>query len=290
MKSTLRTAAIVGWLLVPHGVAAQVDARVLARGEYLFRAAGCQACHTASEEGAKPLAGGRAFETPFGVFYSPNITPDRENGIGAWSDADFVRALREGRGPDGRRYYPVFPYTSYTHLREADMLAIKAYLFSLPPVAQPDRPHQTGLLASGMGMRFWRLLFFRSGELSPDSGRSPEWNRGAYLVRALAHCGECHSPRNFLGAVNGKHELSGNPSGPDGKPVPNITPDREDGIGRWSDGDLADYLKEGLDPDGDVAGGAMAEVIEQGLSFLSKDDIQAIIVYLRSVPAQPGAP
>ncbi len=170
------------------------------RGEYLVRAGNCFSCHTAV--GGQPLAGGRAIATPFGTFYSPNITPDPETGIGRWTDAEFLKALREGARPDGANYFPVFPYPSFTRITDNDALAIKAYLFSLPPVRQDNRPHDVRFPFSWRFLQTgWKLLFFTPGPFQPAPERSAAYNRGAYLVTALAHCGECHTPRNFLGAV-----------------------------------------------------------------------------------------
>ncbi|ROR35193.1 c-type cytochrome [Inmirania thermothiophila] len=266
-------------------------ADAVARGAYLVRAAGCKACHTA--EGGPAFAGGRALETPFGTFHTPNITPDPETGIGRWSDRDFVRALREGLAPDGSHYYPAFPYTSYTGIRDEDLLAIKAYLFSLPPVRRPNRPHALPFPVSQRWLLGpWKRLFFEPGPLVDDPSRPAWWNRGRYLVRALGHCGECHSPRNLAGAMDEDRFLAGNPDGPEGEVVPNITPDRETGIGRWRVGDLVEVLRSGMLPDGDFVGGAMGEVIDEGTSHLTDADLEAIARYLLSLPpiANPEAP
>ena len=200
------------------------------RGEYLVRAGGCFSCHTAA--GGQPLAGGRALATPFGTFYSPNITPDPETGIGRWTDAQFLRALREGVRPDGANYFPVFPYPSFTEIIDNDALAIKVYLFSVPAVRQDNRPHDVVFPFSWRVLQTgWKLLFFTPGPFQPDPERSAAYNRGAYLVTALAHCGECHTPRNFFGATRSDQRLSGTSDGPDGQLVPNITPDPGTGIG-----------------------------------------------------------
>jgi len=254
---------------------------LVARGAYLVRAAGCVACHTDLKGGGPPLAGGRALRTPFGVFFTPNLTADPETGIGAWSEADFVAALRQGLGPDDSPYYPAFPYTSYARMTEGDALAIKAYLFSLEPVRRSNRPHD---LIAPFGWRpllhLWRLLFFEPGALAPEPGRSAGWNRGAYLVEALAHCGECHTPRNLLGAPDRALWLAGTAQGPEGQLAPNITPDRATGIGAWSASDIVELLRNGLKPDFDDVQGAMAEVIEHGLKHLDEDDLAAIAEYL----------
>lgn len=259
------------------------------RGAYIFRAAGCSGCHSDPKRKDEPLAGGRALKTPFGVFYAPNITPDMEQGIGRWSVEDFVIAVREGVSPDGRHYYPVFPYTSYSGMSDRDILDLRAYLFTRPPIARASRPHEVKF---PFNFRFllgpWKALFFDSGPFPPAPQQDAQWNRGAYLVKHLGHCGECHSPRNFLGAVDGESKLAGNPKGPDGKKVPNITPHPKDGIGAWSDSDVTYFLKTGFFPDGDVAGGAMVDVIEESTSQLNDADRAAIAAYLRALPAIPG--
>ncbi|MFZ3235556.1 MAG: cytochrome c [Stellaceae bacterium] len=267
-------------LAAPVG-AAEPD--LVVRGAYLANAADCVACHTDAEHGGQPFAGGRAIATPFGTFYSPNITPDRETGIGRWSEAQFRRALRDGVRPDGANYYPVFPYPSFTKIADPDVRAIKAYLFSLPAVRQRNRPPD---VAFPFSWRFlltgWKLLFFNRGPFQPNPDRGAVWNRGAYLVTALAHCGECHTPRNFLGAAEPSRLLAGTAHGPDGKPVPNITPDRDTGIGNWSEDDIVGVLTDGHTPDFDFVGGAMAEVVKS-TARLSAEDRHAIAIYLKSV-------
>ncbi len=255
------------------------------RGAYLTAAAGCVACHTDAKAKGAPFAGGAALETPFGTFHAPNITPHPEHGIGAWSDADFVRALRQGISPDGRHYFPVFPYTSYTHMTAADAVAIKAYLFSLAPVARANRAHDIRFpFGWRFAQTFWKLMFFEPGPARADSSKTPEWRRGAYLVRALVHCGECHTPRNALGGMDRDLWLAGAPKGTQGDATPNITPDKETGIGGWSEEEIADYLEIGMDPDGDFAGSTMAEIIDHATGKLTPADRAAIVTYLRSVP------
>jgi mono/diheme cytochrome c family protein len=251
------------------------------RGEYLVHAGGCVSCHTVPN--GTPFAGGRALATPFGTFYSPNITPDMETGIGRWTDAQFLQALRQGRRPDGASYYPVFPYPSFTNISEADALAIKAYLFSLPPVQQANRAHDVGFPFSWRFLQTgWRLLFFREGPFSADPSHNATYNRGAYLVTALAHCGECHTPRNMLGAVKPSLALAGTRDGPDGQPVPNITPDRATGIGDWDTSDIVALLKTGRTPEQGAVKGAMREAVRDGLKFLTDADLQAIATYLQA--------
>ena len=263
---------------------ARRDASEVARGAYLFAVAGCAGCHTDAKHGGKPLAGGRALPTPFGTFYGPNITPDPEHGIGRWSDADFLRALRFGRAPDGSHYYPVFPYTSFTAMTDADILAIKAYIFSRPAVPRPDRAHDVALpLRWRFLLGFWKWLNFTPGPFRPDPSRSAEWNRGAYLTRAVGHCAECHTPRTWIGGFDRSLDMAGTEDGPEGQTVPNITPDPETGIGKWSLADITFALKTGLLPDGDDLGGLMAEVVDNGTARLREADLRAIAVYLKAL-------
>jgi mono/diheme cytochrome c family protein len=256
----------------------------IARGEYVFNAAGCLGCHTVPKTGQR-LAGGRALKTPFGTFYSPNITPDRETGIGGWTDEDFIRALREGKAPDGTSYFPAFPYTSFTHLTDQDMRDLKAYIDAQPAVSQPNKPHE---VSPPFGWRFllpvWQALFLDKGDLPDESARDERWKRGRYLVQAAGHCGECHSPRNFLGGIDNGRMLAGSASGPEGKAVPNITSDPDKGIGKWSEGEIAFMLEIGMQPDGDFVGGGMNEVVDNSTSKLTAEDRAAIAAYLRTVP------
>lgn len=278
--AALLTAALV----LPAAPAAASE--LAKRGEYVYRASGCGNCHTDREAKGAELAGGAALETPFGVFYAPNITPDREHGIGAWSDEDFLRAMREGVSPQGSHYYPAFPYTSYTRLTDEDLRALKAYLFTFPPAARPDRPHELPWYVRLRPLLyFWKWLYFEPGPYRPDPQQSPAWNRGAYLATAAAHCGECHTPRDRFGGFDRERRFAGTKDGPEGAVVPNITPDRKTGIGRWSERDIAYYLETGMTPDGDFAGDVMADVIDNGLSHLAKDDLRAIAHYLKSLPA-----
>ncbi|KAA3624605.1 MAG: hypothetical protein DWQ08_10235 [Proteobacteria bacterium] len=261
------------------------------RGRYLVIASGCAACHTVEDgEEADYLAGGRPLETPFGTFFAPNITPDPETGIGGWSDASFIRAFREGVAPDGSHYYPAFPYPSYTGVTDEDLLAMKAYLFSLPAVHRENRKHDLAWYASfRFPLSLWKWFYLEPGPFAPQEDRDDEWNRGAYLVRHLGHCGECHTPRGFLGAQDLSRELAGNPAGPDGDSVPNITPHDESGIGGWSDTDLLDLLEIGMYPDGDFVGGSMVEVVDMNTARLDASDRRAMVRYLRSVPPLSSA-
>ena len=244
---------------------------------------GCFSCHTAA--GGQPLAGGRALATPFGTFYSPNITPDPDTGIGRWTDAQFLRALREGVRPDGANYFPVFPYPSFTEIIDNDALAIKVYLFSVPAVRQDNRPHDVIFPFSWRVLQTgWKLLFFTPGPFQPAPERSAAYNRGAYLATALAHCGECHTPRNFFGATRSGQRLSGTSDGPDGQLVPNITPDPGTGIGKWEKSEVVELLKTGTTPEQSKVKGAMRETIQDGLKYLSDADLEAIADYLFAAP------
>lgn len=259
------------------------------KGELLLGLAGCVNCHTSTEDDAKPLAGGRALETPFGTFYSPNITSDATHGVGAWSEEDFVRALRHGRRPDGANYFPAFPYVAYTRMTDADMLSIRAALLARPGAAQPSPPHDIGFpFNQRWTMRFWKLLHFDAGAFADDPAQSAAWNRGAYISEALAHCGECHTPRWPTGGLDRARWMAGVVNGPEGELAPNITPDEETGLGAWTDADIAFALKLGMKVDGDVVGSVMYEVVENGTGKLDDDDLAAIVEYLRSLPALPN--
>ncbi len=279
---------LLPWPLSPPEIAAAGDAK---RGEYVLRLGGCIACHTDAKNGGQLLAGGRALATPFGTFYPPNITPDPKSGIGGWSTGAFVQAMTEGRSPAGHPLYPAFPYTSYTRMTRQDLLDLKAYLGTVQPVANAVPAHA---LRFPFGLRpllkGWQLLFFDPGPFRPDPSQSDSWNRGAYIVNGPGHCGECHTPRNALGAPEHERFLAGTRAGPDGKAVPNITPNPDNGIGGWSKSDITFALQTGILPDGDVLGGAMAEVIEDATSHLTADDRSAIAEYLLSLPPREGPP
>lgn len=253
-------------------------------GAYMVKAAGCTTCHTNGKDGGAPFAGGRPLKTPFGTYYSPNITPDEATGIGSWSDDDFLHAMKHGVSPAGDSYFPVFPYTTYTKLSDEDTLAIKAYLFSLPPVRSPNREHDVSPPFSWRWtMGIWKLLFFNQGDWQDRADKDAQWNRGGYLVEAASHCGECHTPRNVMGALKSDMAFAGTTDGPDGELVPNITP-HSTGIGSWSQADIVALLRDGLKPNFDDVQGSMAEAIEDGLKDLSEEDLQAIAVYIMSVP------
>jgi mono/diheme cytochrome c family protein len=287
----LGAAAFFFWPASLPAVAASAaqpsGAALVARGEYLARAGDCVACHTAP--GGQEFAGGRPFELPFGTIYSSNITPDRETGIGAWSDAEFVRALRRGVGRHGEDLYPVFPYTAYAQLTLDDALAIRAYLASLTPVREPRRANELGFpFNQRYAVRAWKALFLPAEGYRPNPSRDAAWNRGAYLVEALAHCGECHTPRNVMFALDQRRAYAGEVQ--DGWLAYNISSDRETGIGAWSDEQLTQYLSTGRAEGRGPASGPMAEAVSHSLRFLQPDDIRAMVTYLRSIPAQSNGP
>jgi len=280
-------------LLSPSILAAQntqATPDIITKGKYLTQAAGCGVCHTDKDNHGKPYAGGRALHTEFGTFFAPNITPDKSSGIGDWSEHDFLNALREGERPDGSNLYPVFPYTSYTQLRDEDARAIWAYLRSLPPVQQANKPHHLKWYAPPRFMVwFWKILYFTPGRYRDNPQRSASWNRGAYLASAVSHCAECHTPRNILGGEKTNLRYAGADNNPEDFVAPNITPAPRTGIGDWNRDDLVTYLQSGLDPDGDTAGSVMAEFIDSGLSHLSKSDLRAIADYIHALPPREHA-
>lgn len=258
----------------------------VSRGAYVFAAAGCLGCHTDEKNKGAPLTGARALATPFGTFYTPNITPDPQYGVGKWTEADFFKAMREGTGPGDKPLFPAFPFTSYARMTDGDIKDLFAYLKAQTPVDRPNREHE---LSAPYGWRFllpaWRFMFHIVDKPVPDNpNKSVEWNRGRYVVDALAHCGECHTQRSSLGAMDPARYLSGNPQGPDGDGVPALTR-RAKSFSQWSAGDVETYLEIGMGPEGDFAGGAMAEVIRNSTSKLTKADRRAVAVYLKDLPA-----
>lgn len=272
----------------PTGVPAELaQADLVARGRYLTQAADCQACHTA--KGGVPFAGGLAFVLPFGTLYSTNITPDPETGIGLYDDAAFLKVVHRGVARDGRHLYPAMPYASYTALADADVLAIKAYLFSLAPVKAPARPDTMRFpYDQRWAMAGWSLLYAPDRRFTPHSGRSDAWNRGAYLVEAAGHCGECHTPRNpLLQGLDNRAKFAGAVQA--GWRAYNITQDSASGVGAWRDDDLARYLAIGHADLHGTAAGPMGEAVDNSLSHLTAGDIAAMVTYLKSVPAIASA-
>jgi mono/diheme cytochrome c family protein len=260
-------------------------------GEALFAAGGCANCHTDRKNKGPLLGGGAPIRTVFGTFYGPNISSHPEFGIGKWTDADFIRALRRGVSPDGTHYYPAFPYTSFTNLTDTDLKVLRAYIMTLPPVAVKSRPHDLAFPYSiRPGMILWKFLYLDEGPMAPDPARSAEWNRGRYLADGLAHCAECHTPRNVFGALDRQRWMAGNAKGegPEGEAVPNITSHEESGIGKWTIDEIAESLKSGMLPDGDSFGSLMADVVEHGTAKLGDADRRAIAVYIKSIPPLAG--
>jgi mono/diheme cytochrome c family protein len=280
----LLCAALALLALWPIATRAQTPDDVVQRGAYLARAADCTACH--SVPGQPEFTGGRAFATPFGTLYSPNITPDVATGIGGYSDDDWVRMMHEGVGRGGRHLYPAMPYNSFTRMTRQDALAIKAYLFILKPVhAVAPEDHLRFPFNQRWLMMFWNLLNNPDERFQPDEHQSADWNRGAYLVQALGHCEQCHTPRNLMQGLRSSKAYSGTEQ--QGWIAYNISSDHEAGVGAWSDDALAQYLSSGHADGHGPASGPMAEAVSDSLRFLTSADIRAMVVYLRTIPAQP---
>jgi mono/diheme cytochrome c family protein len=267
----------------PSGVpAALAQASLIKKGEYLAKAADCLVCHT--PKGGEAYAGGVAFVLPFGTLYSTNITPDKTTGIGNYTDAQFLAAVHRGIRRDGANLYPAMPYTSYTYMTDADALAIKAYLFSLAPINSANKPNA---LAFPFNQRWalgvWSALFNANERFKPDAEKSAEWNRGAYVAEALAHCGECHTPRNLGFALNNRKKFGGALTA--GWRAFDISGDKQGGVGAWHDEDLIAYLVRGHAPGHGSAAGPMGEAVDESFSQLAPEDVHAIVAYLRSVPS-----
>jgi mono/diheme cytochrome c family protein len=299
LRRTLLAALVVAaagvgtywWLTaVPRALALTMAASKpdLANGEVIFNAGGCASCHAVPNQPDRlKLGGGLAIPSPFGTFYAPNISPDPTDGIGRWSEADFVGAVTRGVSPAGAHYFPAFPYTSYAHGKIEDVRDLFAYLKTLPPVAGKVRDHDLPFpfnIRRNVGI--WKWLFFDDKPFAPDPSRSAAWNRGAYLANSFGHCVECHSPRNFLGGIVAAQRFAGGPN-PEGEGwVPNIT---EKGLSDWSEKDIAYFLETGQMPDGDSAGGSMTRVIKN-ISQLPEADRNAIAGYIKSLPPVEGPP
>ena len=280
--------AVYWWLTAPTALALPAPARGadLANGQELFNAGGCSSCHAVPNQPDRlRLGGGLALGSPFGTFYAPNISPDPTDGIGRWSEADFVNAVMRGISPEGTHYFPAFPYTSYHIAKVDDVRDLFAYLKTLPPVTGRVRDHDLPFpFNSRRNVGIWKLLFMDVRPFMPDATRSAQWNRGAYLVNGFGHCAECHSPRNSLGGINRGERFAGGPN-PEGEGwVPNIT---QKGIGGWSEKDIADFLETGDMPEGDSASGSMRPVIKN-LAQLTPEDRAAMAAYLKSLPPIDG--
>ncbi len=283
-------AAAFWYITAPQRVAASARAAYtpnLANGKTMFFVGGCASCHaTPKQEDKTRLGGGLGLKSPFGTFFTPNISPDRKDGIGGWSEADFVTAMWKGSAPDGSHYYPAFPYTSYQRMKLEDVRDLFAYLKTLPPVEGKPRDHDLPFyLKIRRLLGGWNFLFLDGQPFKPDPSKSEEWNRGAYLVNGPGHCAECHSPRNVLGAIIAGERFAGgpDPEGGDGW-IPNITPA---GIGDYSQRDIERILETGDMPNGDSVGGAMTAVVDN-ISKISAADRAAIALYLKSLPPVEG--
>jgi len=278
------------WLTAPAASAVPLPSRApdLANGQEIFNVGGCSSCHAVPNQPDRlRLGGGLALGSPFGTFYAPNISPDPADGIGRWSEADFVSAVMRGVSPEGKHYFPAFPYTSYHLAKVEDVRDLFAYLKTLPPVSGKVRDHDLPFpfnIRRNVGI--WKSLFMDGKPFVADGAKSPQWNRGAYLVNGFGHCAECHSPRNLLGGIIAAQRFAGGPN-PEGEGwVPNIT---QKGIGEWSAKDIANLLKTGELPEGDSVGGAMTRVIKN-TSQLSDEDIAAMADYVKSLPPVDGPP
>jgi mono/diheme cytochrome c family protein len=262
----------------------------IARGKYVFGATGGCACHTEAKAGA-PNAGGRKYDGLFGTVYSSNITPDANTWIGGWTDEQIITAIRLGRRPNGERILPVHPFTSFNGMADEDLKALVTFLRTVPPVSRPNTPKKITIpMFESVFLPAW-LVAFSAKETPPPAAPVSGVARGEYLVRAVGHCGDCHTPRSAMTmAVDNSRFLAGNPkkTGPEGQAAPNITPDKTTGLGDWTEEQIATYLGTGNRPDGDVAGGLMGEMIQGtlgGYKDVSKADLQAIARYLKSIPA-----
>lgn len=290
----LLAAALVWWLGVHDTAAteaavppAPVSAQQIERGAYLARAGNCAGCHT--RRGGAPYAGGRAIDTPFGTVHAGNLTPDVQTGLGAWSAADFWRALHHGRSRDGRLLLPVFPYTSTTRVTREDSDALFAYLRSLPAVAQPATPHALRWpVGSPWALAVWRALYFRAGVFEPQPAQSAAWNRGAYLVQGLGHCNACHAARNLLGANAGVEDLSGGQIPMQGWYAPSLRDPAQAGVAGWETAQVVQLLQTGVSPRGSALG-PMAEVVLHSTQYLRPDDLAAMATYLQSLPQAAAA-
>lgn len=295
----LMAVALIGfgvfwWLSSPihigfteRGLPLSVSENAIANGERIFWASGCASCH--AKKGAEGdekllLGGGYRLETPFGTFVTPNISPDPVSGIGNWTPYQFMNAMVAGVSREGSHYYPSFPYSSYNKLEAPDILDLLTYIKSLPSVTRENEAHELGLLYSWRRpIGIWKRLYTSKGWAIEVDETNKKLERGRYLVEALGHCAECHTPRNFLGGLKTEQWLAGGPA-PEGEgKIPNITPDSS-GIGSWSEGDIVYYLESGFTPDFDSVGGTMTSV-QQNMAKLPKEDLEAIAAYLKAVPA-----
>lgn len=272
------------WLMSSVFITNPLHAQQVKRGEYIFRASGGCSCHTVPDSNNQYLAGGRALKTPFGAIYSTNITPDNKTGIGTWTETDFINSMTKGVRKDGAHLFPVFPYTSFTKIKTSDLKDLWAYLKTLKPVQFENKDDELFFLFKWrFGLHFWKLLNFEEGTFEENSSKSELWNRGAYLSEALAHCSECHTPRDISGGLKTSLLYAGSVDGPEGESAPNITPDPQTGIGDWEKDAMTWFLQTGQKPDGDYTGGLMTEVIIEGYQYLTAGDLEAITEYIFSL-------
>jgi len=266
----------------------KTDGASIIRGAYIARTSNCISCHTNIKDRGPLLGGGRPIRTTFGTFFSPNITPDPINGIGRWTLENFRNALTQGVSPQGEHYYPVFPYTSFSAMSTLDLEDLWRFLGSVQPVEMINRKHEiTFPFSLPLAPRLWKKLFFKFKPFQIDPEKSLAWNRGIYLVETLGHCQECHTPRNFMGALSKKYAYSGAKHPTEDGYIPNITPDLISGIGDWDEEDISWFLETGFLPNGDVISGVMAEIVETATSQLTKNDRAAIATFLKSlIPIQ----
>jgi mono/diheme cytochrome c family protein len=286
LGALLTTCLLLAWPASALAQGTPTSAAEIARGKYVFGATGGCGCHTAPK--GQINAGGRRYDGPFGTVYSSNITPDRATGIGSWTDEEIIAAIRLGRRPGGERLLPVHPFPTFNGMAEGDLRALVAFLRTTPAVNRANQPKQiTVPLFESVFLPAW-LAAFAPRETPPPKAPTSGLARGEYLVKAVGHCGECHTPRTMTMASDTSRFLAGTPKGPEDQAMPNITPDPETGIGKWSVEEIADYLGSGNKPDGDVAGGLMGEVIQgtlAGYKDMTRDDLVAIARYLKSIPA-----
>ena len=272
----------------PNAAVPDATTQVIIRGEYLARAGDCVACHT--NPTGKPFAGGRVMPTPFGALYTPNITPDDETGIGKWTADEFYRMMHTGVSKDGTLLYPAMPFASYTRVTRADSDAIYAYLMSVVPVNQPNRPQELRFPFNNRDLLLgWRTLYFTEGEYVPDPKQTVEWNRGAYLVQGLGHCSMCHTAINVLGGSSESKAFEGGMIPNQDWYAPSLTSNREAGLGNWDIKDIADLLQVGVSHRG-ATYGPMAEVVYNSLQYLTDEDVKAMAVYLKSLPPRDSEP
>ncbi|MGF6806131.1 mono/diheme cytochrome c family protein [Paraburkholderia sp. Clong3] len=282
----LCAAALLGVSVAQAGTPVDSRADIVARGEYLARAGDCIACHT--QPAGKLFGGGRPMDTPFGALYTPNISSDKVDGIGKWSADEFYRMMHTGKSRDGSLLYPAMPFASYTKITRADSDAIYAYLQSVPPIHQPNRPHELRFpFNQRQLLRGWRALYMHEGEYQPDPTQSVEWNRGAYLVEGLGHCTMCHTAINALGGNSPSKQFEGGLIPMQNWYAPSLTSNKEAGLGDWSIDDIVDLLHSGVSRRGAVYG-PMAEVVYDSFQYLSEDDVRAVAVYLKALPARSG--